>query len=362
MLETEMTESFLVFIKDNFTKDTIPPEDDNPALIQSYKLRDSYIIGQLISVIIEKFLNKPDLFFGWKNLEDVANEMTAMNPLKRPSIKNGLLESSFFIDNLFFQISTNLEKFKSFPAEKKDDMFNQLYSNLLLIPKSTVIEYILPVILQHELFSESTEPVFHKLFKLEEDGLLNPQEYQLLIVPFIKKSINSKEFYVRMGMLALLPIYLDTCLSFLDSTWFDSVLDQVLSGLEEADDDLYVQSFMSLIFLIPRYMKIYDSDSLKNSSLQNLSSPTAGSIGSLNSPQVSRISRLSVSLESTSATSKAEIKKSANKKAVLDLIVNRVLIPHFLNITCSEKFDSSCKCDVFIEIISLWKELHTKEV
>ncbi|KAJ3210569.1 Protein-associating with the carboxyl-terminal domain of ezrin [Dinochytrium kinnereticum] len=261
--------------------DSIPPEHLNSTLspTQTPVSGDAYSLGQLISDIIAPFLNpsvasSPDsqvslgggmqFEFGWRELQEVADRMCAMNPGRRPDPES-LLGMKMFKENAMLSLVDFFGRIRALTAEQKLEGFKSLPSILRSLPTSTINAYILPLFLSKELFNEpGLEFFFSELFSFKDEAASSPttshrgdaplvpmSTYKQYVLPFAAEMLKVREFGLRLSMLKMFENYGQHLINNDPVLFQSSLVQEIFTGFEEYSDDIYVLTYKSACAMIP---------------------------------------------------------------------------------------------------------------
>lgn len=125
----EMNHDFIATVDKYIPKDGIPPEDLDKSLESTFiESRDYYALGLLFSGIIGPFISPSYIHvndsekLGWRELQDLLDNMLVRNPDSRYSTKI-LLEASFFKDNVLIDVVESFQGLINIPVDIKMRMF-----------------------------------------------------------------------------------------------------------------------------------------------------------------------------------------------------------------------------------------------
>ncbi|KAI9190760.1 uncharacterized protein BJ171DRAFT_590953 [Polychytrium aggregatum] len=267
-------------IHEFIAKDQIPPEDSSEDLdLNPVEARDSYSLGFLISYLIAPYTpasristneKKGDtVFINWAVLQGLADRMVLERPRRRLKPKD-VMSSSCFEDNVLIQVIEKfLKQIRGYPLEQKEAMFASLPQRLSLLPPSTLAAYALPYILSVEMFLEPQAFHFYQLLLGQKYNTTVPEEgcddiavipkalYIRYVIPYILKLFKLRSYDVRITLLKLFHNYIDLLIQNLDRETIRGVLvPELLVGLEEQDDSLYLLSLTCLISAAGHLMRV----------------------------------------------------------------------------------------------------------
>ncbi|TPX43246.1 hypothetical protein SeMB42_g04803 [Synchytrium endobioticum] len=376
--------------------DIVPPEDMDPTIQGEPASRDSYALGFLLSDIISRFLvaTKPILpspvsatpgvssstslpgheddnptdhadsqtNYDWTCLQDIADKMVSRQPVKRPRPQE-ILKSPFFTHNAFANAVAALGGIRTFDSNKKRQIFAELPKKLVLVSQQTIVNYILPLLLNPEFFSEpGSTATFSAIFSCQGDNhLISPTDYQNFIIPFLKDMWTIRRLDVRRGLLDTFEKYIDALIDsdapFVEGT----LLNEILIGLEEIDIDVYVNSINALCLIIPKIVlsalpsskRTAIIDPLRPSAeiLRPSPSEYVNTIIPTSSPKAESISKTDSSSQSNSSSSQQKEERSVHS------IVDGFVIPHVLSVVCMDGTDGKFWWLIVEGAVMLWKRL-----
>ncbi|TPX35889.1 hypothetical protein SmJEL517_g01800 [Synchytrium microbalum] len=370
--------------------DIVPPEDLDPTLQGEPAARDSYALGFLLSDIISRFLVStkpmypptpenaappseattktdvsptktdsppPSNVYDWYGLQDCADKMLSRQPVKRLRASE-CLRHPFFSHNPFANAIAALGGIRTLDASKKTQMFAELPAKLSMLSSQTVVEYILPLLLQPEMFSEpGSSATFAVLFSCRNpQPILTPSEYQTHILPYIKANWTIRRLDVRRGLLETFEEYLHALVETEHKFIETVLLSEILIGLEEIDMDVYIMSIKCLCILVPR-IALTD---LPSSTRANITDPLRPSAEMLRpSPLEVSASSVDPTRPDSATQSRAGDSSSQQLPASMSIqsIVDGFVIPHILTVVCMEDVDDGVWWQVVESCVMLWKRL-----
>ncbi|KAJ3145960.1 Protein-associating with the carboxyl-terminal domain of ezrin [Geranomyces michiganensis] len=312
-----------------YPSDAIPPEDTPdgksgqvPGLQPDS--RDSYSLGKLITAIIKPMLasgtlsDRPPTEFRWQELQQFADRLMSPAWEDRPRIVDALRHPWFTGNVLINVVELFLRDIRVFDPDAKRARFQQLPNQLRSLSVATLTSHVLPIVLSESFASEpGVEVFFEQLFVPRTDdgarGILPLSSYCELVLPFVEAMLRVRTYNVRVLMLSLFNCYF-TELQHWDDTLLQSVIiPELLLGLEEKDDTIYILSLSALTEAISQLCLYtpnpYATPAMSESSLED--SPQRPSLGA-KSP--SQDGRLGVGSLQTAQT--GDIPKAVRKKLV----------------------------------------------
>lgn len=198
--------------------------------------RDAYATGKLISAFIAQFVETENrspaaTLFPWFELQMAADRLATPSPLDRIRVEDAL-SSPFFTNNVLINVVERfLKDIRAVdPDEKRERFqcvmlygcgkrflthkhcFRQLPHEIRSLPSATVGRYVLPLLLNRDLLSESgvetlyeslLVPRYGSLTKCRKEGILPTDLYDERILPFIDEMLRVRTYNVRLVMLQL---------------------------------------------------------------------------------------------------------------------------------------------------------------
>ncbi|KAJ3348348.1 hypothetical protein HDU83_001364 [Entophlyctis luteolus] len=241
---------------------TTAPEDHNPsAVIQgndySPGARDIYALGHLLSILLAPHVaptaTTADVhrIFDWRALQVLADAMCAMNPANRGSLVSVLAHPVFSQNSFLYYAGKFLPCMRAMEAAEKIAGFGKIGQLFRKLPESTVVAYIIPKLLNTDLFGEpGIELILSDVFS--PNGLLSSSIYVNFIIPFISQHVKSREFVIRKTMLRLFPLYFAALFDYNPTGFLLSILPELLMGINEANQEIYALTLSAICFSIPR--------------------------------------------------------------------------------------------------------------
>ncbi|KAJ3072700.1 Protein-associating with the carboxyl-terminal domain of ezrin [Podochytrium sp. JEL0797] len=260
----DITKTFTNSLANSIPTDIIPPEDYDPnvtpGLVQS---RDFYALGHLLTHLLSPLLSptnlvKQDAFFDWRDLQRLADMMTAMSPFKRIGVQQ-VLESAVLSNNQFiFVVHHLLKNMRALEPSEKILGFRKIAPLIRTLPATTVTAYILPLILNTELFGEpGIEIILRDVFSQkttneEAVAILPASSFTNFVIPFISNSLKRREFDIRRTMLKLYSCYFEVLFDANPVQFSVAIMPELLVGLNESNEEIYVDTLAALCMTIPR--------------------------------------------------------------------------------------------------------------
>ncbi|KAJ3330624.1 Protein-associating with the carboxyl-terminal domain of ezrin [Blyttiomyces sp. JEL0837] len=405
----EITKDFISKLQIFLPDEVRAPEDvdkDIPAS-NGPQARDLYALGNLLTVILAPFVAPQNVVSGelfcWRELQSVVDRMMSRNPNKRPTV-NEVLGHRFFADNpLICTVESFLRDIRALPMDKKRDGFVKLADTVRKIPQSTMVAYVLPKVLRKELFAEpGIEVFFAELFSSPNETrtstfdplrrglaatrssdsppLVPPTTYKQYVLPFIAEMLKVREYDVRLVMLRLIDHYF---ISLIDDDYLffqKEMIPELILGLEEDDEDIYIHSFRAISLIIPKLCDVesnkpIDSNSVSQGSpVRSFVSPssntTTGGSGppayttSSTSPNTLQVpsskspnNTLSIQTSLSTPSHSSHNSPVSPPPVSLQALVDKHLISHILNICISTNVSPSGREFALHCITQTWKVL-----
>ncbi|KAI8913904.1 hypothetical protein DFJ77DRAFT_431250, partial [Powellomyces hirtus] len=352
----------------HYPEDAIPPEDTAPP----------------------KEGTQPDARdhngFDWLELQLLADRLIAPIPEDRPRVVD-VLRSPWFEENVLINVvELFLKEIRVIDPHVKRMRFKHLPEELRSLSLPTLTSYVLPLILSEEFASEpGVDAFFEQLFvphvegQLQNVGILPVFAYDEHILPFIESMLRIRTYNVRIIMLSLFNCYLNELLQWEHTLLQNLIIPELMAGLEETDDTIYLLSLCALTeatnrLCIPRAVrkKLVSSPTKtptgegprplvkRNISMGLL--PGAGDWGNSKDAGVAsvRAKRQSIALgsaptEPSPATSSHA--EGTDRRYTPQLLVENHLIPHTLSVCVQETISFDQKWMILDAIVTLWKSL-----
>ncbi|KAJ3034109.1 Protein-associating with the carboxyl-terminal domain of ezrin [Rhizophlyctis rosea] len=228
----------------NFEKDATDP----------FKF-DVYAFGCLIEQLVEQLADEGP--FQWRQLHALTKRMRSPEPSERPTLIEALRDPFFLENTLVVVVENFLKEIKTLDVTDKIEHFGELPARLRALPASTTVAYVLPLMLDKDLFSEpGCETLFRQLFvplrPNGEEGILPLQSYALHVLPFIEEMLVVREYHVRIILLHLLDKYCGDLLEYNRSLLESTLIPELVIGLGEEDPAIHVASLCALASVVPR--------------------------------------------------------------------------------------------------------------
>ncbi|KAJ3245190.1 Protein-associating with the carboxyl-terminal domain of ezrin [Chytriomyces hyalinus] len=357
----DMTRLFTRSLAACIPRDMIPPEDTDPHVLSGTcpEARDYFAMGILLSVLLERWVEQNDAganaVFDWRELQRLADMMMSMNPGKRISIDTVLMDPVFAKNQFIYIAYDFLRNVRAFGAEEKVAGFKKILALVNTLPHSTVTAYLLPQILNTELFSEpGIEVVLRDLFSQKTafrnasaPGILPPSIFVHFVLPFVSKSIKRREFDVRRVMLRLFPCYFEELFQSDPQHFLACILPEILIGLNESNEEIYAQTLCAVTLAIPH---IYQYEVLT----------AATSNTSVTSTKQQR--QLQRTLSTAGHAKFNPVPKSSGSRSLFTPIPARVLIesfvtPRVLNSVHDGDLAVDTKDMLLLRFTNMWKDL-----
>ena len=347
--------------------------------------------GRLISKLIEPFLpssktQEDSEIFRWNQLENICDQMSAVNPRDRFDIQR-VLQHKVFVENVLIEVvETFLKKIRVIPDEAKAKMFRELFFKLHCLPVKTVNEFILPLVLKQELFSEPGaiyfyDHLFSPSFGLKRNNsshdlfphmtLVTRESYANQIVPFLRLAFTVRQYDTRIVLLLLIDKFIDT-MSEIDEFALSSVIiPEIICGMEEQDGTIYYNSICALARVIPIYcnqLSHFHSQEGVNTAQDNSTSSkrhsrkdshTNANIPIDKSAESSTNENAKHLDASPTTTDGVEYERASSDIVSISLIdlVDNILIPHVLKSCIDTALDRQMLWDIIDSFVRCWKGL-----
>ncbi|KAJ3192315.1 Protein-associating with the carboxyl-terminal domain of ezrin [Irineochytrium annulatum] len=219
---------YIAIIHPLLSPDIVPPEDAAPQPTDNIpspvhpiipEARDGFSLGVLLTEILTPFLNETSPLLPWRDLQDLADAMQSMNPTRRPSL-DAVLQNACFKEGFVVAVEF-LNDIRALEEQEKRKGFIDLVEIVRGLPNATVNAYVLPRILNRELFLEQGVDVFlAECFGRNgsgEQGLVAGEAHKQYILPFIV---------------------------------------EILAGFEEESEDIYILTFKAVCAFLPHLIPL----------------------------------------------------------------------------------------------------------
>ncbi|KAK6098863.1 hypothetical protein MT418_000342 [Batrachochytrium dendrobatidis] len=371
---------------------------DNPTLCHKDTLvfsRDCVAMGYLISDLIKSYIQHDvstlvEHRFPWDKLEESAAHLRSNSTTSQLSIKK-VLDTPFFKDSMLIEIVERfLKDIRAIHPENKAKMFSGLYAQLHCLSQGTVNDFLLPKLLNHELFVEPGAANFFMelltpttsfslgLSGMESLSVITKEAFSAHIVPFIHKTFTVRQYETRILLLKMLDRYIDFVCDVDELILKNTIIPELIIGMSDADDLIYLESVCGLAKCIPRYYQSIterkrhvdmdvssatpNDSSEKHSqrgnrslSLQSARSNTAN-VDSLGSNEEGRL-HFPASQKTTSFPRSESVDMDGSPEFSMQYLVEDMLIPHTLRICIYENTDVKDLWCLLDHLSNVWKRL-----
>ncbi|KAI8619590.1 hypothetical protein BC830DRAFT_1103583 [Chytriomyces sp. MP71] len=341
----------------------IPPEDFDPHVTAAgvVQTRDFFAMGNLLTILISKLVQEDtgkSGVFDWRELQRLADAMMSMNPARRMTVDNVLGDPVFTKNQFIYVADEFLKNTRVYGMDEKIAGFKKIVALIKSLPHSTVTAYLLPHILNLKMFSEAgIEFVFRELFSQRTSladanckGILPSTVFIHFVLPFISKSMTRREFDVRRIMLRLFPCYFEELFKTDPMHFLTYILPEILIGLNESNEEIYVHTFSALCLAIPR-LYVYESQCGNPvDSNGNSAKPV------LENRSMSRTKR-GESPKRTSPVSKATIQKASFSHIPTRVLIESFVTPRVLNSVIDSELSENGKHLLLRRFTNMWKRV-----
>jgi SCY1-like protein 1 len=272
----------IIATKDLRNKDSVPPEEqsENFEVVNIYA-RDAYGLARTIVKIFDfvktKSDNKLDLmnrFMSDPTVREWLAKALNNDPSQRPRLEV-LIQSKIFEQDSFTRIMLFFDDLRVKNNAEKDKFFRTLFSELRQLPPVMVKRRLVPRMLTLPFVTEPSASHFLPFLftpKTEEQtaqegateekkqslssflGLLNHEDYQYYVLPFIRKCFTSRNRALRTRILQSIEYFMwDMPTEYVVS----EMLDEVFLSLKDSNDDL-VMFTMNALVLVAKYLAKLD--------------------------------------------------------------------------------------------------------
>ncbi|KAI9012874.1 hypothetical protein BC832DRAFT_267835 [Gaertneriomyces semiglobifer] len=361
--------------------------------------RDSYCLGRLILAIIEPYASSLDSPFRWDLLRDAAERLSSPDPFSRPTPAE-ILKEPFFRDNVLISVYDFLQNIQATPQSEKVEVFNRLAANVRSLPVSTIEQYVLPDVLTLGFISEpGVEEFLGHLFvplrKNDAFGIVPSEVYVKTICPFLEEMWRGRSLEGRVVLLKLFQNYVHELVEWDESLLTSLIIPELIRGLADSSNDIYILSLTSLISIIPRLCLMQSSGVVASGSSPTEDAPATASGDDVrrvlrkvtgektdkppvlrhkttttllpeSAPAAPRLTkRHSIAIMSPAHAMKSPSQGSSTVTRPEDsihrytpqLVVENVVIPHCLGTCVSEDFEETEVWKVLDVIVVIWKRL-----
>jgi len=315
--------------------------------------RDYWLMGKLIEKIIEPFINEKseDLkTVNWLQLKQIALQMQDSIPQNRKSITE-VINEPFFNNNVVIEVLENLKNYKIRDENEKRSCISVLPGKLKLMSNDIIEKNILPEIIQKEIINDSfSDILFSEIFKDPKKGnsMIGEECYKNKIVPYILEMMKVHQWGTRIVLLRLIDTYYDAVIRYdnEENKNKELIVTEVLVGLEDMDQEIYIDSFSALIrILMSANLKNEKNNQINDKNNDEVSSNAGGS--RKNSANEKVLTSLN--------------EKKDNSYLSVNLLISRFIIPHLIRMQISDNEDQ--KLESLRRSVDLWKHfIHVEKV
>eukprot|EP01080_Neovahlkampfia_damariscottae_P005929 gene5929-9759_t len=210
----------------------------------------------------EKFLDKVKTLRKETTKSDFDSFLNLISTLKKylgTTLQNEkfsnfheFLDLEVIKNDSFIHLMSFLSDMQVKSNKEKEEFFKNLDSEIRGLPLELVKKRLLPRFLSFPFFTEPSSIYFMKFFltpskeNSKNSGLLSEDEFQSLMIPFLKTCFSSKNRSLRLKLLQTLDYFVMN----LDLIYTEKYLaDIILDGIYDLNDDLVMHSMDALIIL-----------------------------------------------------------------------------------------------------------------
>ncbi|KAJ3026587.1 UNVERIFIED_CONTAM: Protein-associating with the carboxyl-terminal domain of ezrin [Siphonaria sp. JEL0065] len=339
----DINKAFTKSLQHSLPRELVPPEDFDPNVIPGrVEARDYFALGHLLTILLSPLVNTQNSsnritkqesdVFDWRELQRMADMMTAMSPAKRVSVDQVLRNEVFSKNQFIFIVDSFLKNVRALEPSEKILGFNE-----------PGIEIVLK-----DIFSQRTTNIDEAV---ENAGLLPSSIFINFVIPFISKNIKRREFDIRRTMLRLYPCYFEELFQADPNHFLTGIMPEILIGLNESSEEIYIQTLCVLCRTVPLLFR-YELEKAKALS-RAISIPSS--------------IQLEAQLRRDSASTQDNRRYSTGgqspKKAVgftplpAAVLVERFVIPRVLNACVDPQLTTASNVVLLKRIVELWKRL-----
>ncbi|ORX54175.1 hypothetical protein BCR36DRAFT_348146 [Piromyces finnis] len=308
--------------------------------------RDYWLIGKLIEEIVEFYVggdkgDKKASNINWSQLKQISLEMQDPNPQNRKSVTE-VINEPFFNNNIVIEVLEYIKNYKIKDENERRNCLSILQSKMKLMSRDILEKNIIPEIIQKEIINDSfSDILFSEIFKdpIKGNIMISEDYYKNKIIPYIMETIKLRQWGTRIVLLKLIDNYFDAFIRYdnEENKNRELIITEVLIGLEDVDQDIYLNSFNALTKIL---MKINLKNESNNQNYDKNIDETLSTIGNR---------------KNSNANEKimAIPEKSDSSYLNINTLINRFVIPHFVRIQISDNKDQ--KIESLNQVVELWK-------
>ena len=230
-----------------------PEDTDGTFSSNNIHCRDSWMLGHLVIKLTERFNGKPDGGL-MKFKQTVKKSFCNADPRKRPSVES-FLSCQYFKSYPQHALIYSVEFLESITIksdEDKKNFFRKASTDLIQVSSDLFQKYLMRLMFSDLIFADENarEYLLPRLLsvktKRESRGFYKAESYARIMAPLLKELFKRRAKHTRLVLLRLTRWYVP----FLPSHFVkDSILPEILLGLNDTDDAIVMATFNSLAVL-----------------------------------------------------------------------------------------------------------------
>ncbi|OUM70645.1 hypothetical protein PIROE2DRAFT_1175 [Piromyces sp. E2] len=307
--------------------------------------RDYWLIGKLIEEIIKPYSSKKDkkgTNINWIQLQQIALQMQDSNPQNRKSVTEAINEP-FFNNNIVIEVLEYIKNYKIKDETERKNCLSILPGKMKLMSKDILEKNIIPEIIQKEIINDSfSDILFSEIFKdtVKGNAMASEEYYKKKIIPYILETIKLHQWGTRIVLLKLIDNYYDAIIRYdtEENKSRELIITEILVGLEDMDQDIYLNSFNALTKILMRTNLKNENNNQINDKNNDETLSTAGS-------------RKNSNINDKPPQTPNE--KNDNSYLNTNTLINRFIIPHFIRMQISDNYDN--RMESLRQVVDLWK-------
>ena len=215
--------------------------------------RDSWMLGNLILKLLSRFSGKPDGELQ-RFKQSVKKSYCSADPRKRPAIES-LLNNQYFKVYPQFALIHSVDFLESITVktdEEKKAFFRKASSDLFQVTSDLFQKYLIRLMFSDLIFADENarEYLLPRLLtvktKRESRGFYKAESYIKIMGPLLKELFKRRAKHTRLVLLRMARWYVP----YLPTHFVkDSLLPEILVGLNDTDDAIVMATFNTLAVL-----------------------------------------------------------------------------------------------------------------
>ena len=230
-----------------------PEDTDGTFSSNLIHCRDSWMLGHMIIMLMERFNGKPDGGL-MKFKQTVKKSYCNADPRKRPTIES-FLGCQYFKSYPQHALIYSVEFLESITIktdEEKRNFFRKASTDLIQVSSDLFQKYLMRLMFSDLIFADENarEYLLPRLLsvktKRESRGFYKAESYSKIMAPLLTELLKRRAKHTRLVLLRLTRWYVP----FLPSHFVkDNLLPEILLGLNDTDDAIVMATFNSLAVL-----------------------------------------------------------------------------------------------------------------